>query len=127
MSTGNLLLARVSSLFRFARVVRYRALGRPKLAETPSFPLLAYLFFFPLLIRSKPKLRYIILFTTRLRLRRFDRARLTVEWSKLSARSMVVPGGRSPPLRPMLIGAVKPGAGPPPIPVRFRVGVGLGT
>ena len=26
----------------------------------------------------------------------------------------------------MLIGAVKPGAGPPPIPVRFRVGVGLG-
>ena len=45
----------------------------------------------------------------------------------LTARSMVVPGGRSPPLRPMLIGAVKPGAGPPPIPVRFRVSVGLGT
>ena len=45
----------------------------------------------------------------------------------LTARSMVVPGGRSPPLRPMLIGAVKPGAGPPPIPVRFRVRVGLGT
>ena len=28
---------------------------------------------------------------------------------------------------PMLIGAVKPGAGPPPIPVRFMVSFGLGT
>ena len=32
-----------------------------------------------------------------------------------------------PPVRHMLIGAAKPGAGPPPIPVRFRIGVGLGT
>ena len=69
-----------------------------------------FLFFFSFFFFSVPKRRYTI-----------------TRDCGLTARSMVVPGGRSPPLRPMLIGAVKPGAGPPPIPVRFRVRVGLGT